>query len=65
MNDIIAVSTITISEELEAAIQQAFINISQTTEGLDVMRVYAHMGYVIVNKEDYETTKFIQEILGN
>lgn len=59
MGDVIAISTITVSEELKNAIQQAYINISLTPEGLEIMNVYSHQGYIIAAKEDYRITKHI------
>lgn len=59
MSDVIAISTTTVSEELKIAIQQAYINISLTPEGLEVMEISSHQGYVIATKEDYRITKHI------
>ncbi len=54
MNDTISVSTVNLDAGIIEAITQAFINIAQTTEGLAVMAVYSHEGYVEVTDEDYD-----------
>jgi len=54
MNDTITVSTVNLDRYLIAAITLAFINIAQTPEGLAVMEVYSHEGYITVTDADYD-----------
>lgn len=57
MNDVIATSTLAIDEGLKAAIQQAFINIIATTEGQQIMDIYSHHAYMIVEDEMFDGTR--------
>lgn len=53
-NDTISVSSVNLDSFLINAIQLAFLHIADTPEGLDVMSVYSHEGYVIALDEDYD-----------
>lgn len=64
MNDTISVSTLNMDQDLIDAIQQAFLNIAQTQEGLDVMSVYSHQGYTEVSDSDYDAARTAAEIAG-
>ena len=57
MNDTISVSTVNLDRYLIAAITLAFINIAQTEEGLAVMAVYSHEGYITVSDSDYDPAR--------
>lgn len=63
-NDTISTST-SLSDGLRAAIAQAFLNIIETPEGLDVLSIYDHTGYLQANDEDYDGERgmylFLQE----
>jgi phosphonate transport system substrate-binding protein len=55
MNDTISVGNANyITDELKAALQQAFINIIQTEEGRATVKPYSHTGYVVVQDSDFE-----------
>nr|WP_235888777.1 PhnD/SsuA/transferrin family substrate-binding protein [Ruoffia tabacinasalis] len=64
-NDTISVSNNSdnMSDELKAALQEAFINISQTEEGKEIIAIYAHEGYEVAESSDYEVERQAQEIL--
>ncbi len=52
-----------VSDELQEALTQAFINIAQTEEGKQVIKIYSHEGYVRATSEDYDVTRRAQELL--
>lgn len=64
-NDTVSVSknAEVMTDELKAAIQQAFINISETEEGKAVIAIYSHEGYQPATSEDYDTEREAQRIL--
>lgn len=64
-NDTISVSNNSdnMSDELKAALQEAFINISQTEEGKEIIAIYAHEGYEVAESADYDVERQAQEIL--
>ncbi|MGO3201252.1 MAG: phosphate/phosphite/phosphonate ABC transporter substrate-binding protein [Ruoffia tabacinasalis] len=64
-NDTISVSNNSdnMSDELKAALQEAFINISQTEEGKEIIAIYAYEGYEVAESSDYEVERQAQEIL--
>lgn len=64
-NDTISVSINSeiMDEELIAALTEAFINIGQTEEGLEIISIYNHEGYAPATSEDYDTERQAQEIV--
>lgn len=63
-NDTISVTKDDVmTDELKAAIQQAFINIGNTEEGQKIISIYSHEGYQIGNAEDYEGAKKANELV--
>ncbi len=65
-NDTIAVSNKTVNSQLKKDLQDAFMELVATEEGLAVFAVYSHTGYAIVSDEDYEAARIAQSIvLGN
>lgn len=64
MNDTISVSRINLDQGIIDAIQQAFINIAQTDEGLAVMAVYSHTNYVVALDSDYDSARDLREFMG-
>jgi len=67
-NDTITVSKATVDDDLQAAIEQAFINLVQDTTPLDnpsgdfqvvkdIFSVYSHEGYVRADDEDYDVAR--------
>ncbi len=65
MNDTISVSRINLDQGIIDAIQQAFINIAETDEGLAVMAVYNHTNYVIAIDSDYDSARALREFMAN
>lgn len=65
MNDTISVSRVNLDQGIIDAIQQAFINIAQTTAGLAVMEVYSHTNYVVALDSDYNSARELREFMGN
>ena len=63
-NDTISTTT-AISDGLREAIAQAFLNIIATPEGLDILSIYDHTGYLHAYDEDYDGERgmylFLQE----
>ena len=59
MNDTIAVSTASekLTPELKTALQEAFMEIVQTEEGLATVAPYSHKGYVVGTDADYDSTR--------
>ena len=64
-NDTISVSrhSNTVTPELRDALQQAFINIGQTEEGLEVIAIYNHMGYLPATSSDFDDERAAQELI--
>ncbi|MBG9977491.1 phosphate/phosphite/phosphonate ABC transporter substrate-binding protein [Ruoffia tabacinasalis] len=64
-NDTISVSNNSenMSDELKSALQEAFINISETEEGKEIITIYAHEGYEVAESADYDVERQAQEIL--
>jgi phosphonate transport system substrate-binding protein len=62
-NDTISVSNATVNDALKEALQQAFINIIGTPQGLEIFTIYNHSGYKRVTDEDYEAARIAQQIL--
>ena len=63
-NDTISVSRINLTQGLIDAIQQAFLNLAETPEGLAVMAVYNHTGYVVATDEEYDGARALLEFMG-
>ena len=70
-NDTISVSknSKSMSDDLIAALQDAFINIGNTDAGKEVIAIYSHNGYQKANPTDYDNEraaqKLIQELSAN
>ncbi|UUX32732.1 phosphate/phosphite/phosphonate ABC transporter substrate-binding protein [Fundicoccus culcitae] len=64
-NDTVSVSlnSEVMTDELKEAIAQAFINISETEAGLEVISIYSHEGYQRATSEDYDNEREAQRIL--
>lgn len=63
-NDTISVTKdSSMTPELKKAIQQAFINIGNTEEGLKIISIYSHKGYEIGNNSDYDAERKAQELI--
>lgn len=62
-NDTISVSNLTVSDELKAALQTAFINIAGTEAGLEIIAIYSHAGYQVAESADYDNERAAQAIL--
>ncbi|MFD1739367.1 phosphate/phosphite/phosphonate ABC transporter substrate-binding protein [Bacillus salitolerans] len=64
-NDTVSVSKHSkkMDDKLKAAIQEAFINIAQTTEGKEVIAIYSHEGYQKAQSSDYDNERKAQELL--
>jgi len=58
-NDTISVSqnSAVMTPALIAALQQAFINIANTPEGLEVIAIYNHQGYMIADTRNYDVDR--------
>ncbi len=65
MNDTIAYSANSkqLTPEFITALQEAFIEIAQTPEGLEVISIYSHEGYKVVADEDFDSSRKAQEIV--
>jgi len=63
MNDVIAVNTDSIHGDLLEFITQFFLALPDTPEGLGIMSVYAHQGYMIVDDEDYDPVRDAQSFI--
>lgn len=63
MNDTISVSkeSAVYSEDFKKAVQDAFINIAKTEEGLKVISPYSHTGYEIGNPTDYDSEREVHD----
>ena len=55
-NDTISCVT-SLNDGLKVAIQEAFMNIIDTDEGLEVLSIYNHTGYMIAQDSDYESER--------
>jgi len=64
MNDTISVSRINLTQGMIDAIQQAFLDIAETTAGQEVMAVYQHTGYVVATDEEYDGARALLEFMG-
>lgn len=64
-NDTVSVSLNSeiMTDELKEAISQAFLNIAETEEGLEVISIYSHEGYQEATSEDYDNEREAQRIL--
>ena len=64
-NDTISVTknSDVMTDELKAALQDAFINIASTDEGKEVISIYAHEGYQKATSEDYDSERKAQEVI--
>jgi len=65
MNDTISVSDNSpcMSDAFKAALQNAFIHISQTDEGKKVIAVYSHQGYVKAQDADYDNARKAEALM--
>jgi phosphonate transport system substrate-binding protein len=52
-----------VNDALKEALQQAFINIIGTEQGLEIFEIYNHQGYQVVTDADYEAARIAQELL--
>ena len=66
-NDTISVSKNSeiMTDDLKAALQEAFINIGKTDAGKEVIKVYSHEGYQKAQASDYAGEKAAQDFLRN
>lgn len=64
-NDTISVSRNSdiMSDELIAALQDAFINIGNTDAGKEVIAIYSHNGYQKANPADYDNERAAQKLI--
>lgn len=64
-NDTISVSKDSdiMSDELIAALQDAFINIGNTDAGKEVIAIYSHNGYQKANPADYDNERAAQKLI--
>ncbi|MCK4551541.1 MAG: PhnD/SsuA/transferrin family substrate-binding protein [Tenericutes bacterium] len=73
-NDTVTVSKKTVDDDLQTAIEQAFINLVQDTTPLDdptdnfavvkdIFSVYSHEGYVVADDSDYDVAREANEIV--
>lgn len=51
------------TDELKAAIQQAFINIGNTEEGQKIISIYSHKGYEIGEDSNYDAEREAQKLI--
>lgn len=54
-----------ITDDLKAALQEAFIEIAKTEEGKNVIAVYSHEGYQKAQSSDYDGEREAQELIRN
>lgn len=52
-----------LSAGLRAAIQQAFINVIATEDGLAALSIYNHTGYLVAHDEDYNSERELWQFL--
>ncbi len=59
VNDTVCVTSdkLAVSDDLAAAIAQAFINIGESEAGADIISVYSHTGYALATSEDYDSAR--------
>ncbi len=62
-NDTVSVSAELVDEDLANAIADAFINLAQTDEGAEAIKIYNHNGYQKVTDADYEGAKKVNELV--
>lgn len=64
-NDTISVSKKSpiMDDELKEALTQAFINIAQTEEGKQIIKIYNHTGYQRAQSSDYDGEREAQKLL--
>lgn len=64
-NDTVSVSKNSkiMTEDLKEAIAKAFINISGTEEGLEVISIYNHKGYQRTQASDYDAERAAQQLI--
>jgi len=64
-NDTVSVSKHSpiMNDELKKALQEAFIAISETEEGKQVIAIYSHEGYQIAKDSDYDNERKAQEFI--
>lgn len=62
-NDTVSVSADLVDETLANAIADAFINLAQTAEGAEAIKIYNHNGYSKVTDADYEGAKKVNELV--
>src|SRR5690606_41712221 len=64
-NDTVSVSKNSpiMNDELKKALQEAFIAISDTEEGKQVIAIYSHEGYQIAKDSDYDSERKAQEFI--
>ncbi|MFL2101419.1 phosphate/phosphite/phosphonate ABC transporter substrate-binding protein [Desemzia sp. FAM 23991] len=64
-NDTISVSKNSdiMTDDLKTALQEAFINISETDEGKEIISIYSHEGYKKAQSSDYDNERKAQEVL--
>ena len=64
-NDTISVSKTSpiMDDDFKQAMGQAFINISTTEEGKEVIAIYSHNGYQWAKSEDYDSERAAQEMI--
>ncbi|WP_042479188.1 phosphate/phosphite/phosphonate ABC transporter substrate-binding protein [Bacillus ndiopicus] len=64
-NDTISVSQNSkiMSDDLKAALQNAFIEIAKTDEGKEVIAIYSHEGYQKANAADYDDERKAQKLV--
>lgn len=64
MNDTISYSanSETLTPELVDALREAFIEIAQTPEGLEIISIYSHEGYAETTDADYDSSRKAAEL---
>lgn len=64
-NDTISVSKNSpiMDEDLEKALQNAFMSIAETEEGKQVIAIYSHEGYKVAKAEDYDAERDAQKLI--
>lgn len=64
-NEMLAVSKLTVSDDLKEALAQAFLNIISTKEGKEIFSIFYQDGFQRSTNLDYENEIKIIELLGN
>lgn len=64
-NDTVSISTTSekMDDALKNALQEAFINISKTDKGKEVIEIYSHKGYKEADDSDYDDERKAQELI--